>query len=77
MIKLFEKPENVVISVEGMHCNHCKAKVENTLKALKGVKKVEVSLENESASVFYLSSKITPEEIASAVTKAGFPSKVK
>ncbi len=77
MIKLFEKPENTIISVEGMHCNHCKAKVENTLKALKGVKKAEVSLENACAAVSYLSSKITPDQIALALTKAGFPSKVK
>ncbi len=74
---LFEKSENTVISVEGMHCNHCKGKVEATLKALKGVKKFEVSLENASASVAYLPSKISPADIANAVTKAGFPSNVK
>ncbi len=74
---LFEKSENTVISVEGMHCNHCKGKVEATLKALKGVKKFSVSLENASAEVSYFPSKISPVDIASAVTKAGFPSNVK
>lgn len=74
---MFEKKLNATISVEGMHCNHCKAKVENTLKAVKGVKKFEVSLENACAEVVYAEGKTTPDEIASAVSAAGFPAKVK
>ena len=69
---MFDKTENVVISVQGMHCNHCKAKVENTLKALKGVKKFTVSLEEANASVDYVAKKTTPQEIAAAITAAGF-----
>lgn len=74
---MFDKTENTVISVNGMHCNHCKARVENALKALKGVKKFEVSLENGSATVAYVAKKITPEDIASAITQSGFEAKVK
>lgn len=74
---MFEKKLNTVISVEGMHCNHCKAKVEATLKSLKGVKKFDVSLENASAEIIYAEGKITPAEIASAITEAGFESAVK
>lgn len=74
---LFEKTENAILSVEGMHCNHCKAKVENALKAVKGVKKFEVSLEKAEASVDFLPSKTCPEAIAEAVTKIGFETKAK
>lgn len=74
---MFEKKLNTVISVEGMHCNHCKAKVENAIKAVKGVKKVEVSLENASAEIIYSEGKTTPQEIALAVSKAGFTATVK
>ena len=74
---MFDKTENTVISVDGMHCNHCKARVENALKALKGVKKFEVSLENGSATVAYVAKKITPDTIASAITQSGFEAKVK
>ena len=74
---MFDKTENTVISVNGMHCNHCKARVENALKALKGVKKFEVSLENGSATVAYVAKKITPDTIASAITQSGFEAKVK
>lgn len=74
---MFDKTENTVISVDGMHCNHCKARVENALKALKGVKKFEVSLENGSATVAYVAKKITPDTIASVITQSGFEAKVK
>ena len=74
---MFEKKLNTALSVEGMHCNHCKGRVEAALKALKGVKSFTVSLENASAEVVYAEGKITPEEIASAVSNVGFPSSVK
>ena len=74
---MFEKKLTAEIAVEGMHCNHCKAKVEAALKAAKGVKKSEVSLENASASVVYAEGRTTPEEIAAAVTAAGFNANVK
>ena len=72
---LFEKNENVKIIVDGMHCNHCKGRVENLLKSLKGIKKFVVSLESASAEISYAASKITPSEIAEAITKLGFPAK--
>ena len=74
---MFDKTENIVISISDMHCNHCKGKVENTLKSLKGVKKFSVSLENANATVDYVAKKINPEEIASAITNAGFPASLK
>ena len=74
---MFEKKLNTTLSVEGMHCNHCKGRVEATLKSLKGVKSFTVSLENASAEVVYAEGKITPDEIASAITASGFASSVK
>lgn len=74
---MFEKKLSAVISVEGMHCNHCKAKVEAALKSAKGVKKFEVSLETASAEVVYAEGKTTPADIASAVTASGFNASVK
>ena len=73
----FDKTENTVLSVEGMHCGHCKAKVENALKAVKGVKKAEANLENDDVSVVYVPAKVSPEALASAVNAAGFSAKVK
>ncbi len=41
MFKNYQKQ----IVVEGMHCMHCAKKVEDSLKKIKGVKKVDVELE--------------------------------
>ena len=38
------KKQTVLLSVDGMMCSHCAAKVEKGLKALKGVKDVKVDL---------------------------------
>lgn len=41
----------MVLKIEGMMCTHCKARVEKALKAVAGVETVEVSLEDQSATV--------------------------
>lgn len=74
---MFEKKLNATLSVEGMHCNHCKARVENAIKAVKGVKAVTVSLDTASAEIVYAEGKTTPEAVAEAVTETGFNAKVK
>ena len=74
---MFEKKLTAAISVEGMHCNHCKAKVENAIKAVKGVKSVTVSLEAASAEFVYAEGKTTPDAVASAVSAIGFNASVK
>jgi copper chaperone CopZ len=74
---MFEKKLNATLSVEGMHCNHCKARVENAIKAVKGVKAVTVSLDTASAEIVYAEGKTTPEAVAETVTKIGFNAKVK
>lgn len=74
---MFEKTETVTLAVEGMMCKHCVAHVGEALKACKGVKKFNVSLENSSASVTYAPSVVSAEDIAKAVTAAGYPAKVK
>ncbi len=68
----FEKTETVTISIEGMHCNHCKAKVENALKSIKGVKKVDVSLENARATVIFAASKTNADAMIAKINESGF-----
>ncbi|HCO70459.1 MULTISPECIES: heavy-metal-associated domain-containing protein [unclassified Mesotoga] len=40
------------LEIEGMSCNHCRMRVENALKAVDGVEKVIVDLDNGTAEVF-------------------------
>lgn len=39
------------ISIEGMHCEHCAKKVENTLSSIEGVNKVKVNLSKKEAII--------------------------
>ena len=41
----------ITLHIEGMHCGHCSARVENALSAIPGVKKVTVNLEKGTAEV--------------------------
>ncbi len=57
------------IKIDGMHCEHCAAKVENALSSLDGVKKVKVKLEKGLAK---LDGDVSDEAIKAAVSEAGF-----
>ena len=59
------------IKVEGMMCNHCKAHVEQALKAVAGVKSAEASLEDKKASVV-LSEDVPVGKLVEAVIAAGY-----
>ncbi|MBO5581252.1 MAG: copper-translocating P-type ATPase [Bacteroidales bacterium] len=58
--------------VQGMGCAACVARVENTLKACKGVSGVNVSLASNSAQVDYDPAVVTPGEMKKAVQDAGY-----
>ena len=59
-----------VLSVQGMACGHCAARVEAALLALKGVKEAKVDL--ESATVRVSAVGTTEEQMKKAVTAAGY-----
>ena len=69
---LFSKAANTVISVDGMHCVKCAAKVENALKALDGVKKAKANLEEKNVTVAFDSSKVTVDAMKAAINAVGF-----
>ena len=59
----------MVIHIEGMMCQHCKAAVEKALRAVGGVESVEVSLENKCATV---TGSAAPAALKQAVVDAGY-----
>ena len=67
---IFKKFETV-ISVDGMHCQKCVARITTALKAIENVKKVSVSLESKEVSVIS-KSEISKDEIKQAIEKLGF-----
>lgn len=68
---LFGKRIVTTISVDGMHCGHCAARVSASLKTLQGVRKADVNL--DAKEVRLVSSKeLKEEEMKSAIETAGF-----
>ena len=60
----------VLITVEGMHCGHCSARVENALSAVPGVKKVTVHLEEKIAEVIETSKGAADRDAMKAAIEA-------
>ncbi len=59
------------ITIEGMHCNHCKMAVEKVLKNIDGVQFAEVDLEKKTATIEY-EGVIENELIESLIKEEGF-----
>ena len=63
---------NVTIKVNGMMCEHCKKKVEKTLKGIKGVKKIKVNLDNKEVSFVFKEEKVDINTIKLAIVQQGY-----
>lgn len=59
-----------LITIEGMHCEHCQGRVEKALNAMEGVE-AKVNLKNKQATVA-LSRDIPDEEFAKVIEEAGY-----
>lgn len=69
-MSLFSKKETLTLSVKGMHCPKCVARVTEALEAADGVTGVCVSLEQENALVEGRG--LDPEALVAAVNDLGF-----
>jgi copper ion binding protein len=55
------------LTVEGMSCQHCVARVKNALSSVSGVLNVDVSLEDKRAVVEYDPGTTDPEQMRKAI----------
>lgn len=69
---MIEKKFNII----GMTCSSCSAHVENSIKNLNGVKKVNVNLLSNSMTVLYDENKLNEKEIIDSVIKAGYEASI-
>lgn len=60
-----------IVSIEGMSCEHCAARVEKALSAVEGVQKVEVKLKKKCA-VVHGAQPLPPQALKTAVEDAGY-----
>ncbi len=65
----------IILDVQGMMCQKCVAHVKKALENTKGVKAVEVDLDNNTATVTYAGKK--PEDLVKNVTEEGYPAKIR
>ena len=64
--------KSVTLEVQGMTCKLCPPMVKKALTNVKGVKKVDVSLEKKEAYLEYEDGVVKPEELIKAIDKGGF-----
>src|SRR3989344_7872809 len=61
-----------VVPIKGMHCRSCELLIEDELKNIPGVKKVEVSHKKACAEICYTNSELKVEDVDKAVKNAGY-----
>jgi copper chaperone len=66
--------KNLVLSIEGMHCEACVRRVTNALAGVKGVQVGAVRV--GSAKVEFDPAAASPEAIAAAVDRIGFKAQI-
>jgi len=66
--------EEAAFEVEGMNCASCVAHVEKAARALPGVEDARVNLARGRAVVRFDPGKVSPDQIALAMTNVGYPS---
>jgi len=66
------KEETSELTVEGMTCASCVARIENALKTVPGVSDASVNLATERASVRHLAGAVDPAALIEAVKSAGY-----
>ncbi|KAK2834201.1 hypothetical protein Q7C36_014902 [Tachysurus vachellii] len=65
---------SVTLCVDGMTCSSCVQSIEQQIGGLPGVIQIEVSLENNNATVIFDQAHYTPKSIAEAIQDMGFES---
>src|ERR1700745_132210 len=66
----------VTLSVDNMYCAACPYIVKQSLAAVSGVEKVEVSFDNKTATVTFDDQKASLNALTKATTQAGYPSRM-
>lgn len=67
-----ESIQTVVLYVKGMTCNHCVMSIQKGVGEVKGVKKVDVSLEEGKATVEFNPSETSVDAIKIAIEDVGY-----
>ena len=69
--------KHAVLDVPGMYCSLCPLTVRKALERVPGVFEVKADFAAKRAEVKYDPDKVTPQQLAGAVTNAGYAATVK
>ena len=67
------EPRSATLDVPSMFCSLCQVSVRKALERVPGVLEAKADNSAKRAEVKYDPDKVTPEELAAALTKSGFP----
>src|SRR4051794_32943648 len=73
LIPKTSETQEAALSVEGMDCASCVSHVEKAARSIPGVQACQVNLARGRAVVQFDPAKTNPEQVAAAVTDAGYP----
>lgn len=66
------KTEKYIFPIEGLHCASCAARAQKALEEKDGVLDAAVNLPSSNVTIEYNADKVSPEQLADAVSKAGY-----
>ena len=64
--------QEIIIGINGMHCEMCSARMQKAFLDAKGVLKAEVSLSDKCADIVYDAGKISAKDLKNIVTETGY-----
>ncbi|MCG0275249.1 MAG: copper chaperone CopZ [Thermosediminibacteraceae bacterium] len=67
-----QRRSDITLKVSGMSCSHCKHSIESAVKALPGIEKVEAKVEEGKVDVSFDPSKVSLEQMTTAIEDAGY-----
>ena len=70
-------PKTATLDVPSMFCSLCQVSVRKALERVPGVIEAKADNNAKRAEVKYDPDKVSPDELASALSKAGFPASVR
>ena len=68
------EPQTVILNVKNMRCQMCSITVKKALQKVPGVEDAKVDLDRKNATGKFNPDRTSPDALAAATTKAGFPS---
>ncbi len=71
-----EHLKDIELSISGMHCAACAASIERSISKMEGVKRINVNLVMNRASLLYDAGKIKRAEIMDKIAQLGFQAEV-